>query len=46
MSLAELAEALQVSRRQIQLPIMELVDLGLIARDGNKKAGYWRSIDE
>lgn len=46
MTQAELAEALQVSRRQIQLSIMKLVDLGLITRDGSKKAGYWRAIDE
>jgi predicted HTH transcriptional regulator len=46
MTQAELAEALQVSRRQIQLSIMKLVDLGLITRDGSKKTGYWHIVDE
>jgi ATP-dependent DNA helicase RecG len=46
MTQAEIAETLKVSRRQIQLSIIKLVDLELIARDGSKKAGYWRIIDE
>jgi predicted HTH transcriptional regulator len=46
MTQVEIARVLQVSRRQIQLSIMKLVDLELISRDGSKKAGNWRVIDE
>jgi ATP-dependent DNA helicase RecG len=46
MTQIELAEALQVSRRQIQLSVVKLINFGLIARDGSKKAGRWRVIDE
>jgi ATP-dependent DNA helicase RecG len=45
MTQAEIAGTLKVSRRQVQLSIIKLVDLELIARDGSKKAGYWRVID-
>jgi predicted HTH transcriptional regulator len=45
MTQAEIVETLKMSRRQVQLSIIKLVDLELIARDGSKKAGYWRVID-
>ena len=39
-----LAEALNLSERQIQRKIKELKDIGLIERSGSAKKGYWKIV--
>ncbi len=45
-SAAQMAERLNVSPRQVQKYLKRMTDLHMIVREGGRKTGFWKIVDE